>query len=81
MGRPFVRPAITEAGALGSAMMAGTGCEVFSSFQDAVDAMVRLDKTFEPDLKKHELYQKRFEQYKQAWPLLQDYLRALAAEL
>jgi xylulokinase len=81
MGRPFIRPAITEAGALGAAVMAGVGCGVFSSFQDGVDAMVRLDKTFEPDPKTHELYQKRFEQYKQAWPLLKDYLRALTAEL
>lgn len=79
--RPFIRPVITEAGALGAAIMAGTGCGIFSSFQDGVDAMVRLDKTFEPNPRKHELYQKRFEQYKQAWPLLQDYLRTLAPEL
>jgi sugar (pentulose or hexulose) kinase len=80
MGQPFIRPVITEAGALGAAIMAGTGCGVFRSFQEGVDAMVKLDKTYEPDLKKHELYQKRFEKYKQAWPLLKDYLRALASD-
>jgi xylulokinase len=80
MGRPFIRPKITEAGALGAAIMAGVGCGVFRSFQEGVDTMVRLDQTYEPDLKKHDLYQKRFEQYKKAWPLLQTYLRELATK-
>jgi xylulokinase len=77
MGRPFIRPKITEAGALGAAIMAGVGCGIFASFQDGVAAMVSLERTYEPDLKKHEQYQQRFELYQKAWPLLQEYLREL----
>jgi hypothetical protein len=40
--------------------------------------MVKLERTFEPDLKMHALYQGRFEKYKQLWPLMKDYLRGLA---
>jgi xylulokinase len=62
-GQPFTRPAITEAGALGSAIMAGVGSGVFSNFQTGVEAMVRLDRIFEPDLAKHKRYSARFEEY------------------
>lgn len=79
LGRPFIRPQITEAGALGAAILAGVGSGVFGSVQEGVDAMVTLEKTFEPNLRRHERYQQRFEQYQATWPLLQDSLRTLAA--
>ena len=65
LGRPFVRPRITEAGALGAAIIAGVGRGVFSSFEAGVDAMVRLDRSYEPNAKRHEQYEERFEEYKQ----------------
>jgi xylulokinase len=77
MGRPFVRPSITEAGALGAAIIAGVGSKVFPSHEASVKAMVHLDKTFEPDRSKQALYEDRFEKYRQLWPLLKDYLREL----
>ncbi|GAK60943.1 xylulokinase [Candidatus Vecturithrix granuli] len=80
LGRPFIRPKITEAGALGAAIMAGAGCGIFASVQEGVAAMVQLDKAFEPDMKKHEAYQRRFEIYQKTWPLLREYLQELAAE-
>jgi len=49
MGRPFVRPRITEAGALGAAIIAGVGTGLFSSYEAGVDAMVSLERAFEPD--------------------------------
>jgi xylulokinase len=78
MGRPFVRPKITEAGVLGAAIIAGVGCGIFPTLEVGVEAMVKLERTFEPDLKMHALYQGRFEKYKQLWPLMKDYLRRLA---
>ena len=77
LGRPFVRPQITEAGSLGAAIMAGVGSGVYASFEEGVEAMVRLDRTFDPDLRKHRQYQSRYEQYAQLWPLMRDYLREL----
>jgi len=78
MGRPFVRPRITEAGALGAAIIAGTGNGVFPSFGAGVEAMVRLERTFEPDPQQQKLYESQFERYRELWPLTAEYLRGLA---
>ena len=77
-GRPFLRPKITEAGALGAAIIAGVGSGAFDAYTSAVDAMVKPDHTFEPDPAQHRRYQDRFEQYSALWPLMRDYLRGLA---
>jgi len=79
MGQPVVRPENTEAGALGAAIIAGLGSGAFASYREGVEAMVRLDRTFEPDPEMHKRYQPRFEQYRQLWPLMQGYLQSLAA--
>jgi xylulokinase len=78
MGRPFVRPKINEAGVLGAAILAGTGCGLFSSLQEGVKNMVQLNKTFIPDPSKHSKYNERFNLYQRLWPQMADYLRALA---
>jgi xylulokinase len=65
LGRPFVRPQVTEAGALGAAIIAGVGSGVFPSFAAGVQAMVRLERTFEPDAQRQQMYAARFEEYKQ----------------
>jgi len=77
-GKPFIRPCVTEAGALGAAIMAGVGCGVFSSYQEGVDAMVRIERTFEPDVRQQQIYQSRYESYRQMWPIMADYLRSIA---
>jgi xylulokinase len=78
-GQPFTRPLITEAGALGAAIMAGVGAGVFENYQDGVDAMVKLERTFEPGPSQHNRYQDRYAHYKSLGPLMGDYLRDLAA--
>jgi xylulokinase len=80
LGRPFVRPRITEAGALGAAIIAGVGRGVFPTYGAGVTAMVRLDRTFEPDRQRQALYQARFEKYRRLWPLMEEYLRELEAD-
>jgi xylulokinase len=76
MGRPFVRPRVTEAGMMGAAILAGVGAGTFPSFEAGIEAMVRLERAFEPDPTRQRLYEHRFEQRKQAWPLLAEYLGA-----
>jgi xylulokinase len=76
--RPFVRPQITEAGALGAAIMAGVGSGTFASYAGGVEAMVRLERTFEPDEAQHERYAAWFERYQQLWPAMQAYVCELA---
>jgi len=77
LGRPFHRPRITEAGALGAAIMAGVGTGVFSSFQEGVDSMVKTERTFLPDEAKRKKYRDRFEAYKEIWSRMGDFLREL----
>ena len=78
-GQPFTRPVITEAGALGAAIIAGVGSGVFESFAQGVSAMVKLECTFEPDLQKHARYQARYQYYRRMGPLMDDYLREISA--
>jgi xylulokinase len=77
LGRPFVRPKITEAGALGAAIMAGVGSDVFPSYEAGVEAMVSLERIFEPDPQQHKRYESQFEKYRRLWPLMGEYLREL----
>jgi xylulokinase len=76
-GKPFVRPLIREAGALGAAIMAGAGSGVFPSIENGVAAMVRLEREFQPDMQVHERYDERFELYRRLWPLMGSYLRQI----
>jgi sugar (pentulose or hexulose) kinase len=76
-GRPFVRPAVTEAGSLGAAILAGVGSGSFNSYAQGVEAMVRLDRTFEPSMRRQRQYEAKFEKYSKLWPLLADYLREI----
>lgn len=78
LGQPFVRPRVTEAGALGAAIMAGVGCGALDSFSSGVAQMVKLERHFEPDLRVHAAYAEWFERYRELWPLMRDYLRSLS---
>jgi len=80
-GQPFTRPVITEAGALGAAIIAGVGSGLFESYAQGVAAMVTLERTFEPDLHKHARYQARYKKYQRLWPLMADYLRDFSADI
>ena len=77
LGRPFIRPAIHEAGVLGAAILAGSGSGIFPSLSAGVERMVRLEQTFTPDPARQEQYAQRFEKYKQLYPLLASYLSKL----
>jgi sugar (pentulose or hexulose) kinase len=79
-GQPFTRPVVTEAGALGAAIIAGVGSGIFESYTQAVAAMVSLERTFEPDLARHARYQARYRYYQRLGPLMADYLRELSAD-
>ena len=69
-GKPIAIPEITEAGALGSAMLAGIGIGVFKDYKDAAKKLVRITETIKPDMDNHNSYNKQFEIYKKLYPLL-----------
>ena len=65
IGKPFTRARVSEAGALGAAIIAGAGCGVFDSLEQGAAQMVAFDRTFEPDPKNVERYAAEYERYKQ----------------
>ncbi len=77
LGRPLVRPVVTEAGALGAAIMSGVGSGVFGSYAEAVAAMVRLERSFMPNPTEHARYAPWFERYQELWRLAGAYTREL----
>lgn len=68
LGKPLIRPRITEAGALGAAILAGLGAGVYASARQAVDALITLDRTFEPDPVRQRQYDERFSKYGLLYP-------------
>jgi xylulokinase len=73
--RPILRPKISEASVLGSAIIAAVGAGMFPGYEAAVAAMVRLGRRYQPDQSRHEQYQANYEKYRKLWPGLSDLLR------
>jgi sugar (pentulose or hexulose) kinase len=71
---------ITEAGTLGAAIIAGVGAGIFKDYAQGVTSMVKLERTFNPDISLHQHYQVRYQQYQRLCTLMADYLRELSAE-
>lgn len=78
LGCPLLRPKITEAGALGAAIMAGVASSAYPSFSDGVEASVRLERSFEPVPELKVQYDDRFLDYAQLWPQIRHYTQTLA---
>jgi len=67
-GIPVVTPEVTEAAALGAALLAGLGAGLFASPADAAGRFLRLTHTYIPDPARHEAYSRQFELYQQVYP-------------
>ena len=81
LGRPLTRPRVTEAGALGAAIIAGVGSGQFASYAEAIETMVVLERTFEPDRARQRQVEDAYGAYRKLWPLMADYLRELRRRL
>lgn len=60
LNKPIELTEVAELGALGAAMCAGIGAELFSDCNDAVAKCVKVTKTFTPDTSKREQYKAAF---------------------
>ena len=49
---------------LGAAILAGCSIGVFDNIESAVDSMVKIKTTFEPNMDNHEIYLKQYEKFK-----------------
>jgi xylulokinase len=76
LGRRLIRPVVTEAGALGATVLAGSGCGVYTSIEEAVAMLVRIDRTFEPDPRRQAAYAESFGRYQLLYP----FARSVRAE-
>ena len=66
-GKPIEVTEVPELGALGAAMFAGIAGGVFADCAEAIEKCVRLAKTYTPDPEKHEIYEKAFEVWSEAY--------------
>lgn len=69
-GRPTVSLEESECAVLGAAVIGAVGAGVFSSTREAVDAMVRVTATFEPDAAAHARYDELFAVFTNAYASL-----------
>ena len=60
----YITHSAQDTACLGAAILAGVAAGVFQSIESAVNSMVQIRKTFEPDMAKHEVYQKQYAKYK-----------------
>lgn len=62
-GKRFQVPMSDTATTLGAAILAGVGCGVYGSYEDAVSKTIAITRVHEPDMEKHEKYRKYMELY------------------
>lgn len=67
-GVPFVRPKVVEAGTLGAAILAGIATGAFKNAQEAAGCFVKQEKRFEPNLRRHAIYQEKYQKYIRLYP-------------
>ena len=71
-GRPVERLEIAECGNLGAAILGAYGCKYFSSIEEAVDQMVHIKDTIEPDAKNISIYNEEYNIFKKTFHLLSE---------
>ncbi|MEX2444800.1 MAG: FGGY-family carbohydrate kinase [Alkalispirochaeta sp.] len=71
LGKPLVQSDVSEAGALGAALLAGIGVGAYRDFSDAAQATARQGKIFNPDTDRHRQYTEVFALYKELRSTLQ----------
>ena len=61
-----------EGPALGAAILAAVGCGEYDSVEEAAKKIVKIKETVEPDPSFVEKYNKKYEQFKQIYPIMKD---------
>ena len=69
---PITLTKVTEGPVLGSAILAAAGAKIYPSVSAAVENMVTVERTIEPDRARHEEYRFYVDRYIDTYPLLKD---------
>ena len=72
-GKPVVAMDVSEAACLGVAILAGVATKVFPSVETAVAHMVRVKRTYQPDMDMHERYREKAQRFAQIYPTLAEF--------
>ena len=67
LGIPVKVPKIKEDTALGAAILAGIGAGVYDDLVDTAVNFCEFEKTYEPDMKNHEMYMDLFERWRKVY--------------
>lgn len=71
-GKPIVVPYSDTATTLGAAMLAGVGCGMYASYEEAVDLTVRETRRHEPDPEKKAVYDRYYDTYLELYENLKE---------
>jgi len=71
-GRRIEVPSSDTATTLGAAILAGMGIGWYASYEEAVKETVKVTRVHEPDMKKHEIYQKNYQTYRRLYEDLKE---------
>ncbi len=71
-GKTIVVPSSDTASSWGAAILAGVGCGMFSSFEEAVKNSVKHVRRHEPDRERMQIYSEAYETYLKLYPALKD---------
>ena len=66
-GKRVKVPAVKEATALGAAILAGVGVGIYASPAEGAHAVVRWERTFEPDATAHEVYARMYPAWREVY--------------
>jgi xylulokinase len=69
---PVVVPRVTEATALGAALLAGWGAGCYDSLETAARSLIAAGRTFTPQPLRAEQYARRSEVYRRLYPAIRD---------
>ena len=73
LGLPVMIPTGTEYGAKGAAINSAVAGSVFASYEEATQAMIRHERTYEPDPSRMERYSELYELYKSGYRMQMAY--------
>jgi xylulokinase len=73
LGKALRRAAVSDAGTLGAAIIAGVGAGEFASLKEASSRLTHYDRTFEPDPAQRDYYDDKYGRYLELYEDLKDF--------
>ena len=78
LGAKLECPVSEQGPGMGGAMLAMVACGAYGSVSEAVDALVSVAETVEPDPELTALYEKRYQQFRKIYPACRELFAAFA---